>query len=262
MVDETDGVDESVQVAFQAALITASRLGEQLARMQERSAREAQQRSEHAAREHGQRLEAERAAARASVSAVHEAQWWKEATAEDVARAYQTTSTWAERDPDIARAQDRIVQEVQTRYGVTLDKRAGSRESVADALFTVDAARNQRTAGAQEELTAAQLLREAHAADARAADDGAETAGRSGGEGDYLESQAEVAYDSADRREHMARDLESIGNDTAVQARVRADVSQARPATEATRPASKNAPKARRQRGAGARQQEEVSRSR
>ena len=60
-------------------------------------------------------------------------------------------------------------------------------------------------------------------------------------------------YDSAERRAATARDLEGKGIDHEVVAtRMRADVSQAKPATEATAGGPQKAPKARRSRGRGA----------
>nr|WP_181716192.1 hypothetical protein [Cryobacterium sp.]QJS06047.1 hypothetical protein [Cryobacterium sp.] len=57
-------------------------------------------------------------------------------------------------------------------------------------------------------------------------------------------------YDSAERRQQTAADLESKGvSAEAVGAKMRADVSQAKPATEATKGAVSKAPKARNSRG-------------
>jgi hypothetical protein len=57
---------------------------------------------------------------------------------------------------------------------------------------------------------------------------------------------------SAERRETTARDLhDRIGDPQAVEAKIRADASQAKPATEATRGAGARAPKARMSRGRG-----------
>lgn len=265
MADEADGVDEAVQVAFQAAMITASRMGEQLARMQEQSAREAKSRSGQAARDYGQRLDAERAAARASVAAVQQGRWWEQAQPADIARVYQTTATWADRDEEVSRAQDRIVTEVAERYGVSLDP-AGDRESVAEALSTVDAARHdtqrERGQSARDELDAAQLLHEANNADARSGHDPSGGEQQAGNGGVQLRDESDFAYDSSERRETMAKDLDHLGNDAAVEARVRADASQARPASEATHGAGRGAPTARRSQGRGGRQQEKVTRSR
>jgi len=66
------------------------------------------------------------------------------------------------------------------------------------------------------------------------------------GRGDVARTEGHATYDSAERREALASDLERVGVDREIVAtRVRADVSQAVPATEATRTAMKKSPKAR-----------------
>lgn len=62
-----------------------------------------------------------------------------------------------------------------------------------------------------------------------------------------VQAAAQPLYDSADRRQATAADLEAKGVDAgAVETRMRADVSQGQPATEAVAgTASRRAPKAR-----------------
>lgn len=64
---------------------------------------------------------------------------------------------------------------------------------------------------------------------------------------DHLEAQSQVAYDSAERREATASELRDAGvPEKNVETRMRADVRQARPATQAVATtATKKAPKAR-----------------
>ena len=67
---------------------------------------------------------------------------------------------------------------------------------------------------------------------------------------DETHAAAAPEYDSAERREAVAADLEARGIDSDVAAtRMRSDVSQARPATAATRGTGKKAPKTRKTRG-------------
>ncbi|MEP7765669.1 hypothetical protein [Sanguibacter sp. 25GB23B1] len=69
---------------------------------------------------------------------------------------------------------------------------------------------------------------------------------------DAVREEARDSYDSAERRETMAHDLESRGIDSdVVAARVRADIGQGRPATEVTKGRAGGAKKARRSRGRG-----------
>lgn len=59
-----------------------------------------------------------------------------------------------------------------------------------------------------------------------------------------MRGEAGVAYDSAARRETLAHSLDGIQNKAAVQARLRSDVAQARPATDAVTTTPGQAPKA------------------
>ena len=73
-----------------------------------------------------------------------------------------------------------------------------------------------------------------------------------------IEAETQVLYDSAERREGTARDLESQGIDPAVvKTRMRADISQGKPATEAvtSKPRSAKARKTRGSAGIGAERQ-------
>lgn len=63
-----------------------------------------------------------------------------------------------------------------------------------------------------------------------------------------LRDDAGHAYDSAERREEMAKGFDHIENQAAVDARVRSDVAQGRPATEAVSHTPGKAPKARKTR--------------
>ena len=63
-----------------------------------------------------------------------------------------------------------------------------------------------------------------------------------------MREDAGHSYDSAERREAMAQGFDHIENRAAVDARVRSDVAQGRPATEATKGAPGKAPKARKNR--------------
>lgn len=258
---ENDGIDDELRAALQVGLTTAARLGEQAARAREQRTRNAQARSAQEAREDAGRLSAERDAARASLAPVHRDDWWDAAQAQDVTQAYQTARAWAEVDPEARRAQERIAKELRGRYGLDQVPDSGS---VRDAL---DKADRERAKGKGDGLEATALMLAADEADRRA-EDAAERAALTAAAGapeeathadvEHAQESAnatsderagEVAYDSADRREEMAQRLEgTVDNKAAVLARVRADTSQAKPATEATRRAAAKAPKARRSR--------------
>lgn len=256
---ENDGIDDEIRAALQVALTVAARLGEQAARAREQRSREAQSNSTQHAREDEARLTAERDAARASLAPVHRPDWWDAAQTDDVAKAYETARAWAGVDPEAARAQERIVAELRDRFGVE----AGE-GPVREAM---DQAEQERSKGRGDEREAAALMLAADQSDRLAKDaaDRAELAAAAGGpeEGPAIESErsleaahaeraetsAVTAYDSADRREQLAHHLEAtVDNKTAIEARMRADTSQARPPGDATAPTSTKSPKARRTR--------------
>lgn len=123
-------------------------------------------------------------------------------------------------------------------------------------------AREQRTKAGSERAEAAGLLAGADALDAHAeleherehqaqeveGDGPGLHAHHEGGAAltaDERRDQAGHAYDSAERREAMAKGLDHVENRGAVNARVRSDVAQGRPATDAVSSAPGRAPKAR-----------------
>lgn len=171
---ESDGIDDALQGVTHVAMTAAARMGEQLARMREQQAREAQARSEQAAREHAERLNAEREAARASLAPVHRPEWWDTAQAEDVTKAYQTAKAWSDIDPEAVRAEQRIVEEVRTRFGVDV-ARDGDPSSVNEAIERAEKARaeaaEQRTAAGGDRAEAVGLIARADATDRAAEGD-------------------------------------------------------------------------------------------
>jgi hypothetical protein len=277
---DSDGIDEALQGVTHVAMTAAARMGEQLARMREQQAREAQARSEQAAREQAARMSAERDAARSSLAPVHRPEWWDTAQAEDVTKAYTTAKAWSEVDPEAVRAEQRIVEEVRNRFGVDVT-RDGEPANVAEAIERAERARadaNQERGGARDDrVEAVGLMATANAtdraaeADVRAAEAAADdteladlldpqhdpqadvdearaAAETEHGRSSEMREDAGQSYDSAERREAMAKGFDHIENRAAVDARVRSDVAQGRPATEATKGATGKAPKARKNR--------------
>jgi hypothetical protein len=278
---DSDGIDEALQGVTHVAMTAAARMGEQLARMREQQAREAQARSEQAAREQAARMNAEREAARSSLAPVHRPEWWDTAQAEDVTKAYTTAKAWSEVDPEAVRAEQRIVEEVRARFGVDVT-RDGEPANVAEAIERAERARadaNQERGGARDDraeavglMAAANATDRAAEADVRAAEAAADdpeladlidpqqrdpegevdearaAAETEHGRASEMREDAGHSYDSAERREAMAQGFDHIENRAAVDARVRSDVAQGRPATEATKGAPGKAPKARKNR--------------
>lgn len=273
MAEETDGIEEAIEGQIRVAVTAAAQTGERLARSREDARRRAAQRSEQEARELRTRIDAEQRAARAELGNVYRSDWWERADAEQVGHAYQTARAWSADDPEAVRAEQRMRDELRTRYGVDVDNTQADPAAVRAA---VDRAQNDRTTATAEQATstteaaeAAQLARLADQQDERAEqarqaaefEPDPEERDRAAVEVEQREAVADQArddagamYDTAERRADTAADLESKGIDHEVVAtRMRADVSQARPATEAVKSTGRSrSPKARETRGRAA----------
>lgn len=244
---EGDGIDEALEGVTQMALSVAARIGEQHARSREQQARDAQARSEQAAREQAERMAAERSAAAASLAAVQRREWWDTASGAEVTKAYETARAWSASDPEAARAEQRIREEVRARYGVEVPA-GGDPAGVAEAMDRAERARNaaegERGEEQRDQAEAVGLMARADAVDQQA-----EAERREHPDGpavaEELRAQGALAYDSAERRAAMAEGLDHIENRAAVDARVRADVAQGRPAAHAVATPAAQAPKAR-----------------
>src|SRR5690349_17275610 len=107
---ETDGVDEALEGTLRVALTAAARIGEQIARQREVDRRRAEADSVDAARNYQTRIEAEQAAARATLVPVRRDEWWERAGVDDIANAYRTARSWSAVDPDAAAVENLILQ--------------------------------------------------------------------------------------------------------------------------------------------------------
>ena len=266
MVTESDGIEEAIEGQIRVAITAASRVGEMIARAREESARRAQAASEREARELASRFEAEKQAARVELSSVYRSEWWDKATVDEIGSVYTTARAWAGEDTEAMRAEQRIRDEVRTRYGVDAVGADGSivpaamREEARADQARADAAGERRRA-AVDEAEAVALLQHADAAERDAAERRAEaehttdaaeaerlqaTAVDGDGRATAGRGEAELRYDSAERRSGTAQELEHRGvSKDAIAAKMRADVSQAKPATEAVKSAPSRATKAR-----------------
>lgn len=266
MAEEADGIEEAVEGQLRVLVTAAGQAGERLARLREESRRRAQDSSEREARDLTSRMAAEQRTARAELGGVHRAEWWDRATPDQIGHAYQVATAWSTEDPEAVRAEQRIREELRTRYGV--DAGNISPDAVRSALHHTgqsEAARG-RANGDQAE---AQLLmlqadqEEAGRDDARvAAEHEPEAPGREAAAGVAEQAGAHSAqtredgtslYDSAQRRARTARELEDQGiAPDLVGTRMRGDVSQAKPAIDAVGTATKGkAAKARKSRVRG-----------
>src|SRR5690606_8107211 len=162
-----------------------------------------------------------------------------------------------------------------TRYGVDVDATeadpAAVRAAVERAVHERAQADGERSRSAAENAEAQRLMTQADQEERRAAlpisaaehEPDAEERVRAAAEAEQREALAERVredgrnlYDSAERRDGTARELEAKGiNAEVVATRMRADVSQGTPATEAVKGAGKKAPKPRKAKVRGAQPQ-------
>lgn len=248
-MSESDGLDEVVETMLRTGLTAAGRIGEELARAREKSAREAAAAEDQIGRELLARLEGERAAARAQLAPALDARWWDNAKAEDIVRVHQTATAWKGQDPLARSAAEAIREQVQQRYGIDVAALGTGPDGAAtlnEAARAKTQAQDERTAAAGENAQAAQLLEEAERADkAQSQNVEAENA-----QPEQLTEEAATAYDSAERREALAKSLDHIADREAVQARLTADRNQATPPAAAVSTTHSKAPKARKSRTA------------
>jgi colicin import membrane protein len=249
-MSESDGIDEAIEEMSRVGLTVAGRLGEQLARAREQELRRAQAAEEQLARELQTRFDAERAAARAQLAPVMDSRWWDTASGRDVERVHETATAWKDHDPAARDAAEVIRDQVQRRYGLDLDNLGADEASVAEALAKAERDREQaeqeRRTGREENDRAGQLLAEADREDRDRERDVTEENQRP----ESLAEEADLKYDSAERRQDLAASLEDVADREAVQARLSADQDQATPPSAAVAKAPGRNPKARKTRGA------------
>ena len=264
MADEADGIEEALAGQVRVMVTAAGLVGEAAGRAREQQQRRAQAASEQHARALQSRIEAERAVARAELAGVHRPEWWNRATSEQIGSAYQVARAWSREDPEAVRAEQRISQELRSRYGVDAANAGADPAAVRAAVERAQQDRErgtQRLAGAWSDQAEAQVLltladqQDRRADEARGAavhepdpderaDATAEAAAHQEG-ANSARGAGDALYDSAERREQTARDLEAHGvGEAAAAARMSADVSQARPATDAVRGAAAASPAA------------------
>ncbi|MFC3690502.1 hypothetical protein [Aquipuribacter hungaricus] len=241
---ETDGVEEAFEGQLRVLLTAAGQVGERLARVREDTLRRAQADSERDTRELRLRVQAEQQAARAQLSGVYRPGWWEQAGHEQIASTYQLARAWAHDDPEAVRAEQHIRQEVRARYGIDLDAvgvdPVVEREAVQRLREPAPAARSASQMVEQSET--ALLMAQAGALE--------RAAGRGRADGRVASGSQAVGFDSPTRRHATAAALVEVADidPETVAKRMRADVSQAEPASAATAAAVQPAPRARRTR--------------
>jgi hypothetical protein len=249
-MNESDGLDEVVETMLRTGLTAAARIGEELARAREKTARGAAAAEDQKGRELIARLEGERAAARAQLAPALDARWWDTAKAEDIVRVHQTATAWKGQDPMARSAADAIQKQVQQRYGIDVDaletSAVGAAAALNEAAHAKTHAQEVWTAAAGENAQAGELLAE----DERADKVQRESVDADNAQPVQLMDEASSTYDSAERREALGKSLHHIGDREAVDARLIADRNQATPPRAALSKKHSKAPNARKTRAA------------
>jgi hypothetical protein len=274
---ESDGIEEAMEGQLRILVTAAAQVGQMMTRLREEALRRAREHSIQEHRELQSRLDAERAAARAELSNVHQPEWWDRATPEQIGHSYQVARGWAGEDQEAARAEMRMRAELQSRYAIDVDNTGIDPSSVQQMVRLqleraerdlANAAEERNRARRPEEAEAARLMADANQAE-QAAENARAIASEPGHDSEAFIADAELrereatryredsqnTYDSSQRRDATAASLERQGiSEQAIGARMRSDVSNAKPATEAARngAAKKTSAKARPSRGRGA----------
>jgi len=224
-----DGIEDALEGQLRVLITAAGQVAERVTRAREDALRRTRAGSEHEARAVQSRLAAEQAAARVELGNVHRPDWWEQASPAQIGHTYQVARAWAADDPEAERAEQRIRDELRTRYGIDVDHAGANPAAVRHAVEQAEhdgvqpTARHNRVA----ENAEAQLL--------MTQDGQRDPSGRSPERGDPM------TYDSVERRAATAHDLQAQGIDPhAIATRMHADTSQATPATEAVKTAGKN----------------------
>ena len=248
MAEETDGVGEMFDDSLRVALTMASQFGERISRLREQMSRMREASAQQEYRELEARFEAERGAARASLSPVQQAEWWNTAGVDDIARAHETATVWRDHDETAREVGDTIRREVSERYGIDVDAPGTDQADVAAALR--DAERDRAEARAErersgEELTASQLLfanADRHEREAQQWGERDYNNGEVGevDDADFHEFErrgddAGLDHDNLERRRQFAASLEGKADQKTIDARILADGENAKHPREAVR---------------------------
>lgn len=242
-MSETDGIGEAFEGGLRVAVTAAAYGAQAIQARRAQALREATARSEQETAELHSRLAAERDAAAAQYTHVHNPEWWSRADLKQISESYHAAAAWSDADPRAAQAKEHMDRELRERFGFD------PRETLTpDALAQADANRQQEREQEERAKATADRVDGDVLMTQAALEDGAEVA---------TIAAAELAYDSAERREETADKMraENVPAQN-IDTRLRADVSQGKPAHEAVTP--QRAPKARKgsQQTAGGKQQQ------
>jgi hypothetical protein len=239
---QADGVFEEAEGNLRQALMGAAQLARSATQARQAVAERATRRDLEEARQLQAQLDAQRVAARAELAPVHESSWWDQAQVRDVARAYETAVTFRDEDQAARDAESRIRQELRERYDVELLETGADPAVVRATLVDRDTDRaepDERQAQARDDQDlAAGLFVGAEVLEASAdladAEEAQELRNLAASIEDGVEHDAQLSWDSAERREAHVEGIKA-GPDqaAAVTAWEQADVDQARHPREA-----------------------------
>ena len=218
MQPQSDGVDEAVALQVQTIISVAEQLAEQRARARDMALQQAKMREAQEYRQALERLAAERSVANIQLTMVQQNQWWVKLTPQELGYAYETAREWRELDPEAARMEEMMRHELESRYGVKFgDEPRDPNTPQDDRDFQATTMPEQST----------ETIPTSHS--------GRPDATIEQNTGERLpEDRKGMPYDSPERRTMLAEKLEAMGIDRDIIAvRLRADISQGRPATAA-----------------------------
>lgn len=171
---------------------------------------------------------------------------WETYTPEQIAYPYQVARSWSGTDPEAQNFVHYMHEQIRDRYGIDLEN---------DPIFTTDelshslsVAEEERAAAQKERAEAETLLDQSDRAEDHALDMQDDPAEREEltVDADATLDRSELRYDSAERREVTAAELETLGLPRdAIDAKMTADVSQGTPPSAAVTDPQGRAPKAR-----------------
>jgi len=135
MADEDpDGINEALHASTRVAVTVGGLVAERMMRAREQAHRDAEALSQQEARELANRLDAERASARASLQPIVRDEWWERAQPGDIGVAWETANAWKDIDPDANRTVGHMRDELRRRYAIDTDSLDADPAAVQEAL--------------------------------------------------------------------------------------------------------------------------------
>ncbi len=171
MVEESDGIEDALEGQLRVLITAAGQVAERVTRAREDALRRTRAGSEHQARAVQSRLAAEQRGARVELGNVHRPDWWEQASPEQIGHTYQVARAWATDDPEAGRAEQRIRDELRTRYDIDANTTGADPAAVRHAVEQAQQDRTQAPGRHQavENAEAHLLMTQAGNEDRRAA---------------------------------------------------------------------------------------------